>query len=201
MTHETLNRAGSEAGAAHARRPWPRRSRRGLMGTMLTVVVIGIALGIALAVFGRIQASINTQTVQTTVTSLESEIRRSFANAREYTNEAYHDLLAVRMPENAVRGAEGSEDIITPWGGEITGGGGATVGTSATSANRFWIYVAGLPRSACITLAESFLDRSTVVEVRTGDTAAGTTTRANRAAIETGCNGGDNDGVGVVFRG
>lgn len=192
--------SGNGTDAARPRRRWPRRDRRGLIGAMLTVVLVGIALGIALAIFGQINASVNTQGVQTTVSALEAEIRRSFANAREYTDEAYEDFLAVRMPENSVRGAEGSEEIITPWGGEITAGGGATIGTSADSPNRFWIRISDLPREACITIAESFLDRSSVVEVRTGDSAPGTV-RATRAAIETGCDGDDDDGVGVVYRG
>lgn len=200
MTHETSMRPGKAPQGAAARLPWPRRERRGLIGMMLSVVLVGVILVVALAVFARVNASMNTQTVQTTVSALESEIRRSFANARTYTNEDYHDFLAVRMPENAIRGAEGAEDIITPWGGEVTAGGGTTIGTSAASANRFWIRIAGLPREACITLAESFLDRSTVVEVRIGDAAPGVA-HDNRADIETACNGGDNDGVGIVYRG
>lgn len=212
MAHETMDfavseteggreaSAGREKRAGRVRRPLPRRARRGLIGVMLTVIVMAIAVGIALAIFGRSTAGIDTQGVQTALTALEGEIRRSFANARTYSAEDYHDFLAVRMPENAVRGAEGSEEIRTPWGGEITAGGGTTVGTSAANATRFWIHIADLPRSACITLAETYLDRSTVVEIRTGDTAPGTV-RANRAAIETGCDGGDNDGVGIVFRG
>lgn len=201
MRQEEMARAAS--GASDARpegRPWPRRGRRGMINIILMVIVLAIAAGIAIGIFNRSTAGLETQVVQTAVTTLEGEIRRSFANAREYSDEDYEDFLAPRMPENVVRGAAGSETISTPWGGAITAGGGDTIGTSDESPNRFWIRIAGLPRSACLTIAESFLDRSTVVEVRTGDTAPGTA-RADRAAIETGCDGGDNDGVGIVFRG
>lgn len=207
MTH---GRAGGEATAlatphdnvaVGARRGrFPRRERRGLINVMLTIAIAAIAIAAMVGIYVTANASLRTQGVGTTVASLEAEIRRSFANERQYTDEDYHDFLAVRMPENAIRGAEGDETIVTPWGGEIEAGGGATVGTSADSPNRFWIRIPDLPRSACIALAESFLNRSTVVEVRTGDTAPGTV-RADRAAIETGCDGGDNDGVGIVFRG
>ena len=200
MKEDTKIGVGRGAKAGRVRRPMPRRARRGLIGVMLGVIVVAIAAGIALAMFGRTTGSISTQGVQATVTTLEAEIRRSFNNARQYSAEAYEDFLAVRMPDTAIRGAAGSEEIRTPWGGEITAGGGTTIGTSAASNDRFWIRINDLPRSACIELAETFLESSRVVEVRTGDTAPGTV-RANRAALETGCDGGDNDGVGIVFRG
>ncbi|WP_419738564.1 type 4 pilus major pilin [Ruegeria sp.] len=190
-------RQGARQGSG---RPWPRRARRGLANVLLTVAIVAIALVFLIGIYTSINSSIRTQTVQTGLTSLESEIRRSFANAPEYSDEAYHDFLAPRMPENLQRGDDGDEEIITPWGGEIEAGGGTTVGTAEDSPNRFWIHVAELPRDTCITLAESFLNRSSVVSVHVGDTAPGTAVE-NREAIETNCDGGDNDGVGIVFRG
>lgn len=206
MRQAEMARAEHGAYAARRRgRRWPRRKRRGLIGVLLTVIVLAIAAGIALAIFGRSAASLDTQVVQTAVTTLEGEIRRSFASAREYSAEDYQDFLAPRMPENVRRGAAGSEEIRTPWGGEITASGGGTgagtFGTAAASPNRFWIYIEDLPRSACLTIAESFLERSTVVSVHVGDTLANARTNAvaNRADINTQCS--DPDGVGILFRG
>ena len=186
-----------------ARRPWPRRNRRGLANVLLTVAIVAIVLVFLIGIYVTVNSSIRTQTVQTTLTSFEAEIRRSFANRREYTNEDYHDFLAPRMPANAIRGDAGDEDIITPWGGEITAGGGATPGTSTDSPNRFWIRIQNLPRDACITIAESFLERSTVVSVNVGgDSTNATFTATNtNTLIETNCDGGDDDQVAIVFRG
>ena len=88
--------------------------------------------------------------------------------------------------------------ILTPWGGAVTAGGGSTVGSDADSRDRFWVRVDGLPRDACISVAKSFVAESPALEVRVGDMAPGTVV-ANRAQIETGCDGGNDDGVGMVF--
>lgn len=91
-----------------------------------------------------------------------------------------------------------SGNILTPWGGAVTAGGGPTVGLDADARDRFWIRVNGLPRDACISVANLFVEDSPALEVRVGDTAPGAVA-ADRAAIEAGCDGGNNDGVGMVF--
>lgn len=209
MRHqERHGRAGGEAGAARAafaggaparagrRRQLPRRERRGLINVMLTIAIAAIVIGAMIGIYVTAQGSLRTQSLQTTVTALKTEIDRTFANRREYTNEDYHDFLAPRMPSNAVRGAAGSETIVTPWGGAIEAGGGTTVGTSASSANRFWIDVEDLPRSACITFAESLLERTDIITVSVDGTATGT-----NALIETNCDDADDNDVEIVFRG
>lgn len=203
------NRRPGTEGARHTRRhtprerpgrAWPRKARRGLANVLLTVAIVAIVLVFLIGIYTTVNSSIRTQAVQTTLTSLEAEIRRSFANAPQYTAEAYHDFLAPRMPRNAQRGAEGAEDIVTPWGGAITAGGGNRPGAAAASPNRFWILVADLPREACISIAESFLNRASIVRVQAG---AENALRAvsERAGIERACDGGDDDAVGIVFRG
>ena len=208
MRHEDSNpSAGSEAaaidllagGAAAGdryRHPFPRRKRRGMINVMLTVAIAAIVVGAMIGIYTTVQSSMRTSSVQTTVTSLESEIRRAFANRREYAAGDYHDFLAPRMPSNAVRGDAGDEIIVTPWGGEIEAGGGATVGTAAASPNRFWIDVQDLPRDACITIAEGLLDRRSIFSVSVDGTATGT-----NVLIETNCDDADDNDVEIVFRG
>ena len=209
MRHEDSNpSAGSEAAAidplaggaatgGRYRHPFPRRSRRGMINVMLTVAIAAIVVGAMIGIYTTVQSSMRTSSVQTTLTSLESEIRRAFANRREYAAGAYHDFLAPRMPSNAVRGAAGAEVIETPWGGRITAGPGATVGTTtAAAANRFWIDVADLPRDACITIAEALLDRRSIFSVSVDGTA--TTTNV---LIEANCDDADDNDVEIVFRG
>ena len=207
MRHEERGgRAGGDAAAMPApagdaaaggrRRPFPRRERRGMINVMLTIAIAAIVIGAMIGIYVTSQASLRTQNLVTTVTALKTEIERAFANRREYTDEDYHDFLAPRMPANAQRGAAGAETIVTPWGGAIEAGGGATVGTSAASPNRFWIDIEELPRSACIAFAESFLERTDVEEVSVDGTATGTLT-----LIETNCDDADENDVEIVFRG
>ena len=208
MRHEERRgRAGGQAAAAVAapgkavaadgrRRPFPRRERRGMINVMLTIAIAAIVIGAMIGIYVTSSASLRTSNVQTTVTALAAEIKRAFANRREYATGDYHDFLAPRMPSNAQRGAAGSEIIVTPWGGEIEAGGGDTVGTSAASPNRFWIDVQDLPRAACITIAEGLLDRADIVSVSVDGTAVTT-----NVLIETNCDDADDNDVEIVFRG
>ena len=207
MKHDGIpGRAGGDAAAMHApagkvaaggrRRPFPRRERRGMINVMLTIAIAAIVIGAMIGIYVTSSASLRTSNVQTTVTALSAEIKRAFANRREYATGDYHDFLAPRMPANAQRGAAGSEIIVTPWGGEIEAGGGATVGTAAASPNRFWIDVQDLPRAACITIAEGLLDRADIVSVSVDGTAVTT-----NALIETNCDDADDNDVEIVFRG
>ncbi len=194
---ETVSRRPGRSGAPGGRRrPLPRRERRGLINVMLTVAIAAIVVGAMIGIYVTIQSSVRTSSVQTTVTALESEIRRAFANRREYATGDYHDFLAPRMPSNAVRGAAGSETIVTPWGGEIEAGGGGTAGTAAASPDRFWIVVNDLPRDACITVAEALLDRTNIISVSVDGTATGT-----NVLIETNCDDADDNTVQIVYRG
>ena len=208
MKHEeTPGRAGGDAAAMPAaagdaaaggrRRPFPRRERRGMINVMLTIAIAAIVIGAMIGIYVTSSASLRTSNVQTTVTALSAEIKRAFANRREYATGDYHDFLAPRMPANAQRGAAGSEIIVTPWGGEIEAGPGTTVGTSsAASPNRFWIDVQDVPRAACITIAEGLLDRTDIVSVSVDGTAVTT-----NALIETNCDDADDNDVEIVFRG
>ena len=188
--------AGGAAAGGRYRRPFARRERRGMINVMLTVAIAAIVVGAMIGIYTTVQSSMRTSSVQTTLTSLESEIRRAFANRREYAVGDYHDFLAPRMPSNAVRGDAGDEIIVTPWGGVIEAGGGATVGTAAASPNRFWIDVADLPRDACITIAEALLDRRSIVSVSVDGTAT-----ATNVLIEANCDDADDNDVEIVFRG
>lgn len=212
MRHEkTRGRAGGEAAALAAphgnvavggrRRPLPRRERRGMINVMLTIAIAAIVIGAMLAIYTQSGTSLRTQETQTTLTAFVAEIRRSFANARQFTNENYETILASRMPSNALRGAAGNEVLVTAWGGVITASGGTTVGTDANHNTQFWIRVDDLPQSACETIATAFLNRRDVTQVATGS--AGTVAAVtDRAGIEDGCDATtDDNSVGVVFRG
>ncbi|MXW34183.1 MAG: hypothetical protein F4151_12270 [Gammaproteobacteria bacterium] len=208
MRHEgTPGRAGGGAAAVAAppgaaaasrghRRRLPRRRRRGMVNVLLTVAIAAIVIGAMVGIFITSGAGLRTSNLQTTITALAAEIERAFANRREYAAGDYHDFLAPRMPSNAQRGAVGSEIIVTPWGGEIEAGGGATVGTAAASPNRFWIDVQDLPRAACITVAEALLEQTNIVSVSVDGTAVTT-----NALIEDNCDDANDNDVEIVYRG
>ena len=189
------------------KRPWPRRNRRGfgLGGAVLAIVIGAIILSATFAIFNQTNTNFRTQETMTRVGLVESELRRSYANAANFDSGTLEDIVRSAMPRNALQGTTGDEDIVTPWGGHITAGAGTTVGTTGTaSPNRFWIRIEGLPISACQAIAEAHLNNSGVLNVHAKDTAGGTFAAAitSRANIETNCDGaGDNNQVGIVFRG
>ncbi len=187
-------------------RPIPRRTRRGLVNVVLTMAITAVVIVAILAMYGGLATSMRTQVVQTHLATAEARIREIYTNQPQY--EANLTLvLWSAMPSNAIQGTGGSRKIVTPWGGEIFAGGGATPknnGTGAVSPNRFYITVLNLPERACETLAQSYLGRSDVVAVYvkgSGDFGAKPTASASPGTIQTGCDGGDDDRIAIVFRG
>ncbi len=181
-------------------------------------VVLGLALG-AFALLGLVAAfdgamtSQRSQTVLSTLVTMETSIRRAHANLPEYEAELTAGLLS-QMPANAVQdgyaampGASAdTRRIVTPWGGFIYAGGGDTAdnqGLGADSGNRFYITVLDLPEAACEIIAKAYLNSSSVVQVAAEGTAAtaATAEQTTGAAIDAECDGDDDDKVGIVFRG
>ena len=205
-----LNSIGKRRPATQAvrrKRPWPRRSRRGmgLPGMVLTLVMAAIILGATFVLF---QGTNDNFRVQETVTRLGlavSDIRRTYANQPQFDAQLTPGLWS-KMPSNAIQGTGNSRKIVTPWGGEILAGGGNTPranGNGSASGNRFFVVVLGLPEEACESIAASFLNDSGVVNVRAKSTSGGNF-NANTdtvATINAACDGDDNDAVAVIFRG
>ncbi len=184
-----------------------------IWGYLLVVAAGAFALLQAVSGFQSVQMSQRSQTVITTAVAMESAIRRAHANLPQYEAELTAGLLS-QVPGSAIQGGHGAmpgastdtRRIVTPWGGFIYAGGGATAdleGTGAASGNRFYITILGLPEAACEVVAKSFLNRSSVVSVAAEGTAgtAPTTAQTTGAAIDAECDGGDDDKVGIVFRG
>ena len=182
-------------------RRFPRRSRRGLINVLLTVAVVAAAIIGILSIYNQVNTSIAAGSTQSLVNSMEAEIRRAFAAAAQYPGDI-DEFIEASLPSSALNGTGAARSIVTPWGGAVTAGGGAVPGTDTATVNRFWIRMNDLPERACESLANAYLDLSSVVAVRAGDdvTAAGSA-RTTAAAIATGCDGGDNDQVAVIFRG
>ena len=182
-------------------------------------VVLGLALG-AFALLGLVAAfdgamtNQRSQTVLSTLVTMETAIRRAHANLPQYEAELTAGLLS-QMPSNAVQDtgstalpgtSTDTRRIVTPWGGYIYAGGGDTAdndGTGTASGNRFYITVLDLPEAACETIAKAYLNSSSVVQVAAEGTAAtaATTAQTTGAAIDAECDGDDDDKVGIVFRG
>jgi len=206
-------RGGTER--AEGRTRIPRRTRRGIsiFGVVLGVAVAAVVtLGLVSAYQG-VVTSTRTQAVQNTLIVMEAAIRRAHANMPQYEAQLTAGLLSA-VPSSAVQDGHGAmpgtsadtRRVVTPWGGFIYAGGGATVdldGTGANSPNRFYITVLGLPEAACETLAKAYLNNASVVSVAAEGTAAtaATTAQTTGAAIDAECDGGDDDKVGIVFRG
>ena len=207
--------AGSASPGGGAPRRLPRRARRGIsiFGVILGVAVAAVvSLGLVSAYQG-VVTSTRTQAVLNTLTVAEAAIRRAHANLPQYEAQLTAGLLSA-VPSSSVQDGHGampgaSSDtrrIVTPWGGFIYAGGGGTVdldGTGTATGNRFYITVLGLPEAACETVAKAYLNNPSVVSVAAEGTAAtaATTAQATGAAIDAECDGGDDDKVGIVFRG
>ncbi len=200
-THRVLP-VGSIQGQhrAHMHR-FPRRSRRGLINVLLTVAIIAAATIGILSIYNQVSTSISSGSTMNLFNAMEAEIRRAYASASQYSGDI-DEFIEASLPSASLNGTGSSRSIVTPWGGDVTAGGGTTPGTDGASTNRFWIRANALPERACEALAQSFLGLSSVEAVRTGDdvTASGSA-RTTSDAIATGCDGGDNDQVAVVFRG
>ena len=199
-------RRGCVAGRGCARRrPMPRRARRGLVNVLLTVAIVAVVLVGTLALYGQINTSVRTQATQSILTIAEAELRRIYASQTQYEANLTPILFSV-MPTNAIRGTGATRDIVTPWGGEVFAGGGATPdndGTGTATADRFYITVLLLPEAACEALAQAYLNRSNVVSVNPEGTAATApiVARATPTLIQVECDGGDDDKIAIVFRG
>ena len=195
------------------KRRFPRRSRRG-------VSIWGIVLGLAVIAFFALQlvnafqsttTTARTQSVMTTLATMESAIRRAFASRPQFeANSAVEGVARSAVPENAIRGTGSSRQIVTPWSSRITAGAGPDVGTDTASANRFWILITDIPEAACEAIGAAYLDRADVFGLKVAPNPAtmGTGNTPTAAAIDdsiddinTNCNGGDDDDIGIVFRG
>ena len=188
----------------------------GIFGYMLGAAVAAVALLGLVTLFQGVMTSQRTQTVMNTLAVMESSIRRAHANLPRYEAELTAGLLS-QVPSSSVQDGHGAmpgasadtRRIVTPWGGFIYAGGGATVdldgtGTPAAgSPNRFYITVLDLPEAACEAIAKGYLNNSSVVSVAAEGAAAtaATTAQTTGAAIDAECDGGDDDKVGIVFRG
>ena len=194
-------------------RAWPRRSRRGLVNVILTVAIAAVVIVGILAAYQSVNTSIRTQSVQSTVTAMEAEIRRTYASLPEFEAKLTEGLWS-KMPSNVIQGTEGDRRIVTPWGGGIFAGGGDTpkdddAGTASN--NRFYISILLLPEAACESIAAAFLNRANVVGLDVEGAGATAFTQVSTAAqvgefdapseIEAECDGGDDDKVAIVFRG
>lgn len=200
--------------AASGRRRLPRRLRRGLTMWEMMLVIAAAAFVIVgvVALFNIGSTSLRIQRVQSVLSTAESTIRRSYASQPQYEANMTQVLWSA-MPTTAIQGTGTTRDIVTPWGGEISAGGGDTPdddGTGTASNNRFYITVLGLPEAACERLASAYLNRSDVVGLDVEGAAATAFTQVNTAAqialfdavseIEAECDGGDDDKIAIVFR-
>ena len=196
---------------ARVTKPWPRRRRRGLSlpGTILAVAIAAVAAGGVVAAGVSVQTNVRAQQAQQLLTTIESKIRETYATLPQFDADMT-DVALSSMPASAIQTQSGSDVIVTPWGGLITVGGGATAGTGAASGDRFWIAVAGLPAAACERIAQAYLNTNTVVGIEvlgtTTDSYSSMATAANTEAFDTvaeivaECDGGSDDQVGIVFR-
>ena len=202
-----MTRTTTHINARHGarRRAMPRRARRGLINVLLTVAIVAIVLVGILALYGQINTSVRTQSTQSILTIAEAELRRIYASQVEY-EAALTPILFSVMPTNAIRGAGVLRTIVTPWGGGVFAGGGATVdldGTGTATADRFYITVLLLPEAACEALGQAYLNRSNVFAVHVEGTAAtaALVAQTTPTAIQLECDGGDDDKIAIVFRG
>ncbi len=85
--------------------------------------------------------------------------------------------------------------IYTPWKWPITAGRGLTRLERHAPEDHFWIRVRGLPRDACVRIAEAFVDQETVEVLRTGDRP-----HFDSSTIAAGCGRGGTASVRITFR-
>ena len=181
----------------------------GLFGMVLSVVVAAIILLGLFQLYGSLTTNARTQEAMSRVGTIESETRRSHMNLPSYQGSLEEGLWSA-LPSGAIQGTGSSRVIVTPWGGTITVGGGASPGTDGTGTsarNRFWVRIAELPEEACQVIAKAHLNRSGVVSIKPGGGSNITNPNQDnrladhRDAIDTGCNAQDNNTVDIVFRG
>ena len=206
-----------EASAARTKPCIPRKKRRGIsiFGVILGVAVAAVvALGLVSAYQG-VVTNTRTQAVLTTLSTMETAVRRNYANLPQFGGNLVEGLVGV-VPTSAIQGTGTGREIVTPWGSRIHAGGGETVGqlnasTGSASNNRFYISVLGLPEAACEAIASAYLNRADVEDIYVKEDstafAAGDAVSDNpvtaAGTIQTECDGGNvnDDQVAVVFRG
>lgn len=211
MTDAAFNthpRAGTRIPAGGGR-PWPRRRRRGLVNVLLTVAIAAVVISGIVATAVVVNNNVRAQQARLLIGVAENRIRQIYATLPQFDADM-SGVVVTGMPSNAIQWQGGTDVIVTPWGGLITAGGGATPGTGVASGNRFWIVVADLPEAACESIAQSFLNNNTVVGIQVlgdpTDTFTAMTTDAaiqafdTPAEIQAGCDGGTDDRVGIVYR-
>ena len=207
-----------EAFAARTKPFIPRRKRRGIsiFGVILGVAIAAVvALGLVSAYQG-VVTNTRTQAVLTTLSTMETAVRRNYANLPQFGGNLVEGLVGV-VPTSAIQGTGTSREIVTPWGSRIHAGGGETpaqlnASTGTASNNRFYVSVLGLPEAACEAIASAYLNRADVEDIYvkkdsgafangTDDVDADPVTAAGH--IQTRCDGGNvnDDQVAIVFRG
>ena len=204
-----------KTGRGRNRRRFPRRAHRGIsiFPVILGIAVAAVAISYLVSVYQGALTNTRTQTTLNTVLIMDTSIRRSYANLPQFEANLTGGLWSA-VPASAIQGTGNNRRIVTPWGGQIFAGGGDAPGdngTGSASNNRFYISILGLPEDACETIAAAFLNRSDVVGLDVEGTAAASFTRVNTTAqiqafdtvseINTACDGGDDDKIGIVFRG
>ena len=206
-----------EASAARTKPSIPRKKRRGIsiFGVILGVAIAAVvALGLVSAYQG-VVTNTRTQAVLTTLSTMETAVRRNYANLPQFGGNLVEGLVGV-VPTSAIQGTGTSREIVTPWGSRIHAGGGDTVGqlnasTGTADNNRFYVSVLGLPEAACEAIASAYLNRADVEDIFVKNAvaafAAGDAVDDNPVTaageIQTRCNGGNvnDDQVAIVFRG
>ena len=208
-----------ESSAARTKPSIPRKKRRGIsiFGVILGVAVAAVvALGLVSAYQG-VVTNTRTQAVLTTLSTMETAVRRNYANLPQFGAGLDDGLVGV-VPTSAIQGTGSNRIIVTPWGSRIHVGGGETeaqlnASTGSASNNRFYISVLALPEAACEAIASAYLNRADVEAIYVkNDTGGFTSTdkvNANPVTaagdIQEDCNGDDNnvnnDQVAIVFRG
>ena len=179
----------------------------GIFGVMLGAVVTAFALLGLVSVFQGVMTNQRSQTTLNTMSVIEATARRTFANLPNFeAGEALHDIAVSAVPTTAV---QGTDSIVTPWGGSIVVGPGDTPTATLTSTapaaspNRFYIVVQELPEAACVTVASAYLNRVDVVGIDADGTFAAVTAAVDDtvADIVSDCDDADDNDIAVVFRG
>ncbi len=170
-------------------------------GVFLAVTVpVGLWIGNVLTdALDRVERA-KVLSVERLVGTVEYVMRREFGNGRTFDGLYFRALLPSQVIAHwpGVPYANASGNLLTPWRGEVTAGLGSTVGIGTDVPERFWVRVDALPRAVCLSLAKSFLEWPTAPQVLIGDATPGAVAQ-DRAAVVAGCDGGGNDGIGLVF--
>ena len=193
-----------------------RRKHRGvsIFGVILGVAVSAVvALGLVSAYQGVI-TSVRTQAVLTTMTTMETTIRRNYANLPQFGKSLEPGLWGA-VASGSIQGTGATRKIVTPWGGEIHAGGGNALGklhtdTGDASNNNFYISALDLPESACEGIGTAYLNRADVEEIYVEKIAAADFASATKldadpvkaaGELQTNCEEGSENHVAIVFKG